>query len=291
MEVHVVTGAFGYSGSYIARRLLDAGHRVRTLTGSPNRGSELAGAIEVAPLAFDDPDALVDSLRGAKVLYNTYWVRFNHRRFRQADAEDNTLALFAAASPSAPAFAQDSDDPVATQEEAEGGEAGGHDSRAGDRAEVVAHQHGRARAPRAQHANSAIPRPRGGARRSSIAGAATLAQLRLQFAVPVEIVEPAFVQVVGRKLAAGIVQVMHGRVIGLLRREHARVLRHLAALLQVERNDDVDQVRVVFVERIRLAAFLEQFLALFAFFKADEGSLFIAKDLIFHKQIQQCVTI
>ncbi|MGB8643723.1 MAG: NAD-dependent epimerase/dehydratase family protein, partial [Anaerolineae bacterium] len=31
-ELHVVTGAFGYSGKYIAARLLQAGHRVRTLT-------------------------------------------------------------------------------------------------------------------------------------------------------------------------------------------------------------------------------------------------------------------
>jgi NADH dehydrogenase len=31
------------------------------------------------------------------VLYNTYWVRFNHRTFTHADAVRNTLALFAAA--------------------------------------------------------------------------------------------------------------------------------------------------------------------------------------------------
>jgi nucleoside-diphosphate-sugar epimerase len=38
-ELHVVTGAFGYSGKYIAARLLDAGHRVRTLTDSPPAGA------------------------------------------------------------------------------------------------------------------------------------------------------------------------------------------------------------------------------------------------------------
>ena len=31
-ELHVVTGAFGYSGKYIATRLLAEGRRVRTLT-------------------------------------------------------------------------------------------------------------------------------------------------------------------------------------------------------------------------------------------------------------------
>ena len=31
------------------------------------------------------------------MLYNTYWVRFNHAKFRQVDAVRNTLALFRAA--------------------------------------------------------------------------------------------------------------------------------------------------------------------------------------------------
>jgi NADH dehydrogenase len=40
---------------------------------------------------------LAEHLRGASVLYNTYWVRFNHRLFKHADAVRNTLALFHAA--------------------------------------------------------------------------------------------------------------------------------------------------------------------------------------------------
>ena len=80
-KLHVVTGAFGYSGRYIATRLLAAGHRVRTLTNSPSRPNPFGGRVECAPFNFDQPDRLVDSLRGAAVLYNTYWVRFNHRSF------------------------------------------------------------------------------------------------------------------------------------------------------------------------------------------------------------------
>ena len=95
--LHVLTGAFGYSGSYIARRLLDEGHRVRTLTNSPRRAHALWDRVEVHPLAFQEPARLVDSLRGAAVLYNTYWVRFNHPAFTQADAVANTLTLFDAA--------------------------------------------------------------------------------------------------------------------------------------------------------------------------------------------------
>lgn len=96
-DLHVVTGAFGYSGGFIARRLLDAGCAVRTLTNSPDRRHELAGRIEAHPLAFDDRRQLVTSLRGCAVLYNTYWVRFNHKAFTFAQAVANSLRLFAAA--------------------------------------------------------------------------------------------------------------------------------------------------------------------------------------------------
>ncbi|MGE4506422.1 MAG: SDR family oxidoreductase [Desulfovibrionaceae bacterium] len=94
---HVVTGAFGFSGKYIARRLLEQGHEVHTLTNSPGRADPFGGRVRALPLALDDVDALAASLQGASVLYNTYWVRFNHRRFRHADAVSGTLALFDAA--------------------------------------------------------------------------------------------------------------------------------------------------------------------------------------------------
>lgn len=96
-SIHVVTGAFGFSGQYIARRLLERGHLVRSLSNSPNTTSPLAARVDVRPLQFDDREGLVESLRGAEVLYNTYWVRFNHRRFNHADAVDNTRRLFDAA--------------------------------------------------------------------------------------------------------------------------------------------------------------------------------------------------
>ncbi|HEY9175294.1 MAG TPA: NAD(P)H-binding protein, partial [Verrucomicrobiae bacterium] len=96
-ELHVVTGAFGYSGKYIAQRLLAAGHHVRTLTNSPNRPNPFRTAVEAHPFHFDQPAKLTASLRGAAVLYNTYWVRFNHPGFSHAAAVENTRTLFAAA--------------------------------------------------------------------------------------------------------------------------------------------------------------------------------------------------
>ncbi|MGD8869490.1 MAG: NAD(P)H-binding protein [Gemmatimonadales bacterium] len=96
-ELHVVTGAFGYSGRYIAERLLRAGNRVRTLTNSPDREHPFGDRIEVHPFNFDQPEKLVRSLEGAQVLYNTYWVRFNRAGFRYSQAIDNTRALFSAA--------------------------------------------------------------------------------------------------------------------------------------------------------------------------------------------------
>ena len=96
-QTHVVTGAFGYTGKYIAQRLLDAGHAVRTLTNSPQRTNPFGSRVAVHPYNFDDPPKLVAALEGADVLYNTYWVRFTHKLFKQADAVDNTLTLFDAA--------------------------------------------------------------------------------------------------------------------------------------------------------------------------------------------------
>lgn len=95
--IQAVTGAFGFSGNYIARRLLAAGVNARTLTNSPRREDPFGGQVAVYPLSFDNPSRLVDALRGVQVLYNTYWVRFNHRNFQHTQAVSNTLRLFAAA--------------------------------------------------------------------------------------------------------------------------------------------------------------------------------------------------
>ncbi len=92
----VVTGAFSYSGRAIADRLAAEGRRVRTITGHPARAPG-STAVEVAPLDFDDQLGLVDSLRGATTLYNTYWVRFARGRTDHDVAVANSRTLFRAA--------------------------------------------------------------------------------------------------------------------------------------------------------------------------------------------------
>src|SRR5882724_7278965 len=74
--VDLVTGAFGYTGSYIAERLLADGRHVRTLTRRPADGHPLGGRVAPFPLRFDDEAGLVSALRGVDTLYNTYWRRF-----------------------------------------------------------------------------------------------------------------------------------------------------------------------------------------------------------------------
>ena len=91
-DSHVVTGAFGYSGKYIASLLLQQGRRVRTLTGHPNRPNPFGDRVEALPFHFDRPEVLAANLRGAAVLYNTYWVRFSRGRTTFDQAVANTHA-------------------------------------------------------------------------------------------------------------------------------------------------------------------------------------------------------
>jgi NADH dehydrogenase len=92
-----VTGAFGYSGRYIATRLLAAGHSVITLTNSLHRANPFGDKVEAFPFHFDEPQKLRDCLRGIDTLINTYWVRFDHRLFTHNQAVSNTQILFAEA--------------------------------------------------------------------------------------------------------------------------------------------------------------------------------------------------
>lgn len=92
-EIHAVTGAFGYSGKYITKKLLELNKNVITLTNSFNRRNPYGDRVSAFPFNFDKPEKLVESLANVKVLYNTYWVRFNHKNFTHETAVQNTFQL------------------------------------------------------------------------------------------------------------------------------------------------------------------------------------------------------
>ena len=93
-----VTGAYGYSGQYMARRLLDQGHEVLTLTNSTRRSNPFGEKVKAHPFNFSNPALLEQTLRGVDVLINNYWVRFDlPPLFTHAAAVLHAKTLFEAA--------------------------------------------------------------------------------------------------------------------------------------------------------------------------------------------------
>ena len=97
VSTSVVTGAFGFSGRRIAEKLLVRGGMVRTLTNHRRAESPLFGRVQVCPLDFTDTHQLTESMRGASVLYNTYWIRFSYGGLTHEGAVENTKTLIRAA--------------------------------------------------------------------------------------------------------------------------------------------------------------------------------------------------
>ncbi|MEE8159811.1 MAG: NAD(P)H-binding protein, partial [Dehalococcoidia bacterium] len=96
-EVSVVTGAFGFTGASIARKLVDMGHQVRTLTNRNPVGHPLAGVVRTFPIDFQRPDQLTVAFDGASTLYNTYWIRFPRGTLTFDKAVENIRILVRAA--------------------------------------------------------------------------------------------------------------------------------------------------------------------------------------------------
>ncbi len=94
----VVTGAFSFTGRAIAEELLARGRPVRTLSRRPaENGDPMAARVERATLQFSDRAALIEAMRGAEVLYTTYWVRFERGGSTFARAVENIRVLVQAA--------------------------------------------------------------------------------------------------------------------------------------------------------------------------------------------------
>ena len=93
-ELDVVTGAFGYIGRYIAAHLLEAGRQVKTITTHVNKPNPFGPSVAPFPYNFNQPEQLIETLRGVDTLYNTYWIRFEHDGLTFDQAVDNTRILF-----------------------------------------------------------------------------------------------------------------------------------------------------------------------------------------------------
>jgi uncharacterized protein YbjT (DUF2867 family) len=92
-QTDLVTGAYGYSGTYLRQRLEAVGHTVRTLTDHAPPDAD----IEVFPFSFGDPDALAAAFDGVTTFYNTYWSRYAPSGTSHDQAVTNTAALLDAA--------------------------------------------------------------------------------------------------------------------------------------------------------------------------------------------------
>jgi uncharacterized protein YbjT (DUF2867 family) len=94
-QIDLVTGAFGYTGTYLRQRLEAAGHKVRTLTD--HAPADADQTVQVFPYTFDDEAALARAFEGVTTFYNTYWARYAPGGTTYEQAVANTEAMFAAA--------------------------------------------------------------------------------------------------------------------------------------------------------------------------------------------------
>jgi NADH dehydrogenase len=95
--IAVVTGAFSFTGSAVARSLIARGYRVRTLTNRREPLFDPGEAIETHPLQFEDRHALAAAMTGADIFVNTYWVRYPYVGVGFDKAVENSNALCRAA--------------------------------------------------------------------------------------------------------------------------------------------------------------------------------------------------
>jgi uncharacterized protein YbjT (DUF2867 family) len=97
MPTDVVTGAFGFTGSRIAERLLAAGREVRTISRRRPAAHALADQVRVEPYTYNDPQELRRRFEGIDTLYVTYWMRFPRSGVTFEPIVENVRRLVSAA--------------------------------------------------------------------------------------------------------------------------------------------------------------------------------------------------
>ena len=97
-RLHTVTGATSYTGMYIAQLLLQQGHRVQSITHHhPSWCSPFGDRVPLHPFNFDQPNLLRQNLEGTDTLFNTYWIRANHKDRTHQQYVEQTKVMFQAA--------------------------------------------------------------------------------------------------------------------------------------------------------------------------------------------------
>ena len=95
----LVTGATGYIGGRLVPELLDAGHRVRVLTRSPERLRDhpWADRVEIARADAGDPEGVAAACAGVDVVYYLIHALGSGPRFEATDR--HTAQVMARAEP------------------------------------------------------------------------------------------------------------------------------------------------------------------------------------------------
>ena len=93
---NLITGAFSFSGRFIAEELLKTGEKVETLTGHPKSNYPYFNKITIKQFNFENFEVMVENFRGVDTFYNSYWIRFPYGTTSWRDAILNSKKLFKA---------------------------------------------------------------------------------------------------------------------------------------------------------------------------------------------------
>ena len=93
---NLITGAFSFSGRFIAEEALKTGEQVATLTGHPDSKSPFYDKIKIIPYTFGNFNLMVENFKGVDTFYNSYWIRFPHGDMTWKRAIINSYNLFRA---------------------------------------------------------------------------------------------------------------------------------------------------------------------------------------------------
>jgi len=88
-----LTGAFSYTGRYIAYELINNSVSFQAITNHPRPYLFPSHSIPVVPLQFEDASVLTDALKKTSILINTYWIRYPAAGISHETAVQNSKIL------------------------------------------------------------------------------------------------------------------------------------------------------------------------------------------------------